>query len=188
MRSIISSARSIKKMALRRIHPGIYTSARARKGAIQVYDAKGQFLYGFIFPTHGGWFTFGIDHEDRIHVVTARTDSHFIYDDGTLFYAEENIDYERSQSLEKTYNMSDGANSSINSKSYSIGFFNTVTVWDKDKDKIEKIHLKDVPVWPFPVMVYWLFAAAGMVPVFIMVYKAFYLDFKDGWMGKGKRK
>nr|HPK07597.1 hypothetical protein [Aminivibrio sp.] len=77
-------------------------------GSIQVYDGSGGFEYGFRFPTGGGgWFSFGIDAENKIHVVTARTDSYFVFSDGELVYSEEDISNDRSDELQAEYDMSE---------------------------------------------------------------------------------
>lgn len=52
---------------------------------IQVYDAKGQFLYGKFIDSSGGAFRIRINEDDQLEVATARTDKLFLFKkDGTL--------------------------------------------------------------------------------------------------------
>lgn len=65
----------------------------SESSCIQVYNSNGVFQYGFSFPTGGaGWFAFGIDKNDQIHVVTARTDSHYTFKNGEAVGYEEITD------------------------------------------------------------------------------------------------
>ncbi|MCT4594562.1 MAG: hypothetical protein N4A57_09900 [Anaeromicrobium sp.] len=135
--------------------------------SIQVYDSLGNFQYGFSFPTGGGgWFAFGIK-EDKINIVTARTDSYFIFDKGELIYSEKEIGYNRCGELETEYHMTAENTFSTGSKTYDISSLNIVSVEDKSNGKVEKIHL-DVPVWPFSAWVFWRIAAIGMIMFFVL--------------------
>jgi len=145
-------------------------------GCIQVYDSTGIFQYGFSFPTGGGGnFDFGIE-QDKIHIVTARTESYFIFDKGKLVSSEKGIDYNRSKKLEKQYNMTQGTLYDISGKKYEISLFNTVRIEDKESGQVEKIHL-DVPIFPLHIVVYWVIGAAGMVMIFEL-HRKFFLSFK----------
>jgi hypothetical protein len=146
-------------------------------GSIQVYNKQGVFQYGFGFPTGGsGSFAFGID-DDKIHLVTAREDSYLVFDKGVLI-SEEIIDNDRSQELQKTYNMTNGFYCTCNNADYMISTFNTVTIEDKSGNLIEKFRLKKVPIWPFPIMIYWMMAAVGSIPFFALVFKTVVLTSK----------
>ncbi len=80
----------------------------AQGSYIQVFDKTGKFKYGFTFETGGsGWFAFGIDENNVLHIVTARTESHLQFSNGLLI-AGEKITYEQRKTLEEKYNMSDG--------------------------------------------------------------------------------
>ncbi|PAB55461.1 hypothetical protein [Anaeromicrobium sediminis] len=146
-------------------------------GSIQVYDSTGNFQYGFGFPTGGGgWFAFGIK-EDRIHIVTARTDSYFIFDKGELVYSEKEIDYKRSEELQAEYNMTYKKSFFKGNKTYKISSRNTVSIKDKLNGKVERIHLK-VPIWPFSFKIFHNIASASMGLIFILHHKFFLSLFK----------
>lgn len=150
-------------------HGNIYIG-EGQTGSIQVYDSLGNFQYGFSFPTGGGgWFVFGID-QDEIHIVTARTDSYFVYDNGELVYSEKDIDYDYSQELQEKYHMVETNSFEVNNRIYEITTKNTIRIQDKLNNKIEKIKLA-VPIWPLPVFVFWIIAAIGMGLIFILHHK-----------------
>jgi len=53
-----------------------------------------------------GWFAFGIE-KNKIHIVTARTDSYFVFDNGALVYSIDGVGYDRLQELQNQYKMTD---------------------------------------------------------------------------------
>lgn len=132
-----------------------------QSSCIQVFSNTGQFIYGFSFPTGGaGWFAFGIDNHDVIHIVTARTDSYFQYFNGERIYSE-SIDYSRQNQLEKAFNMSYGNSYESYNKEYSVSSRNQITIHDISSNNKEKIIL-DTPFWPLSTFTYWLIFAGGM--------------------------
>lgn len=151
---------------------GFIYIGEGESGSIQVYDGSGHFQYAIGFPTGGaGWFAFGLE-DDRLHVVTARTDSYFIFDNGKLVYTEEDISYERSVQLQEQYHMSDSNRFESGGMIYRISFLNTVTARDPSTGQIRRIHL-NAPVWPFPIFAFWMFAAAGMALLFVLHHGLF---------------
>ncbi len=147
-------------------------------GSIQMYDHTGLFQYGWSFPTGGGgWFVFGID-KDQIHVVTARTDSYFVFKDGELVYSEENISYEHSRDLQKRYNMSETNCFIMDNTIYRISFLNTVKIENNSAGYADTIQL-NAPAWPFPVFAFWMIAAVGMALLFMLHYKRFFSLFEQ---------
>lgn len=138
-------------------------------GSIQVYNSEGNFEYGFSFPTGGaGWFTFGIDN-DKIHVITARTDSYFIFENGDLISQTKEFN---SKELQYKYKMNRNNYFEKDDKIYTINFMSTVSIKDKANDKIEKINL-NTPFWPFSIVFFWLIGAMGMVIIFFTHRKLF---------------
>ena len=132
-----------------------------QSSCIQVFNNTGQFMYGFAFPTGGaGWFAFGIDDQDLIHIVTARTDSYFQYYNGERIYSE-SIDYSRRKQLEKSYDMSDGNSFKSCNKEYSVSSRDQITVHDISSNERVKIIL-NTPLWPLSIFTYWLFGAGGI--------------------------
>lgn len=141
-------------------------------GSIQVYDNIGNFQYGFSFPTGGsGWFEFGIE-QDKIHIVTARTESYFIFDRGELVYSEKGIKYDRSEKLQAQYNMKNDSSYIANNKIYKISSLNNVSINDKVSGKLENIYL-NAPIWPFPIAVFWGMGAAGIGLILVLHHKLF---------------
>jgi hypothetical protein len=141
-------------------------------GSIQVYDNQGNFKYGFSFPTGGaGWFAFGIE-QDRIHIVTARTDSYFIFYKGELVYSEKEIDYSYSQELQKKYHMTESKSFVTDDKVYRILRHDAISIKDSLSGKIENIHL-NVPIWPFSIDTFWGIGAFGMVLMFALHHEIF---------------
>jgi hypothetical protein len=139
-------------------------------GSIQVYDPSGRFKYGFSFPTGGsGWFAFGIE-QNKVHVITARTDSYFVFSDGELIYSE-SIGNDRSDQLQARYNMNEDSKFTANNKIYEISAFNTVTIRDLTTGLVEKVHI-NTPIWPFPVFVFWIIGFLGAV-ILLMVNNEF---------------
>ena len=141
-------------------------------GSIQVYDSQGNFQYGFSFPTGGaGWFDFGIE-QDKIHIVTARTDSYFIFDRGELVYCEEGINYNRSKNLQAKYNMAQSNSFDIGNKVYKISSFNTVLIQDNTIGNVEKIYL-NTPLWPLSFGLFWVIGVCGMGLIYVLHHKFF---------------
>lgn len=141
-------------------------------GSIQVYDSMGKFKYGFSFPTGGsGWFDFGIE-QNKIHIVTSRTNSYLIFDKGELINSEEDISNNRAQKLQMQFNMKADNIFAINNKVYEILPLNIVSIKDISTGKIEKIHL-NAPIWPFSSEVFWLIVATGMGLILILNRKLF---------------
>lgn len=141
-------------------------------GSIQVYDMSGNFQYGFNFPTGGsGWFTFGIE-QDKIHVLTTRTQSHFIFNNGELISSEKGIDYNQSEKLQKQYHMTTDNSYELNNRIYTISTTNTIDVKDKATGQIQQIHL-NVPIYPFPIYVFWIIGVMGMALLYIVQHKFF---------------
>lgn len=139
-------------------------------GSIQVYDSLGNFQYGFSFPTGGsGWFVFGIE-QDKIHIVTARTESYFIFDKGELAFSEKGINNDRLKELQTQYHMNKDNSYITSNKIYKVSSLNTVSIQDKLNGQVEIIHL-NVPIWPFPIFVFWWIAAAGMGLLFVLHHK-----------------
>ena len=131
----------------------------------------GNFQYGFSFPTGGsGWFVFGIE-QDKIHVVTARTESYFIFDKGELVSSDKGINNDRLKELQTQYHMNHDNSYITSNKIYKISSLNTVSINDRLKEQVEKIHL-NVPIWPFPTFVFWVISATGMGFIFILHHKA----------------
>lgn len=156
----------------------IYIGER-ESGSIQVYDSLGYFQYGFSFPTGGaGWFVFGID-QDRTHIVTARTNSYFIFDKGELVYSQKGINYDFRQELENRYNMTEASTFAISNKVYKISLFNTISIQDKLNGQIEKLYL-NTPIWPFPILVFWVIGAGGMGLIFALHHQ--FLLSMSKWM------
>lgn len=130
---------------------------------IQVFDENGKFSYGFSFDTGAGWFEFGIDKNNIIHIVTARTDSHFQYLNGNLLSVEK-IDYEQQCELQSAYDMSSSDSFTANFKEYQLTN-HKLKIYDETNNRDKTVSLS-VPVWPFPIFVYWLIGAAGMGLIF----------------------
>lgn len=138
----------------------------SESSCIQVYDPNGVFQYGFSFPTGGaGWFAFGIDENDQIHVVTARTDSHYTFKNGETVEYEEITDYDMQKALEAQYNMSESSTLRHGEKSYHITFLRTLEITDVKNNMVSKVNLHS-PVWPFPIFDFWIIAALGGVMIF----------------------
>lgn len=131
---------------------------------IQVFDESGNFAYGFSFDTGSGWFEFGIDKNNIIHIVTARTDSHLQYLNGNL-QSTEKIDYDRQNELDSMYNMTTGSSFTKNNKEYSVAQNHKLKIYDSLSNSIHTIPL-GVPIWPFPILVYWLIGAVGVGLIF----------------------
>lgn len=142
-------------------------------GSIQVYDNIGNFQYGIAIPTFKpGYFGFGIE-QDKIHIITARDSSHYIFDKGELVSYEKGIDDKRMKDLEKQYPPSNPANSYVtNNKIYKTLLFNTVSIDDKVNGTVEKIHLNS-PIWPFSTFVFWIMGATGMGLIYLLNRKFF---------------
>jgi hypothetical protein len=142
-------------------------------GSIQVYNSQGNFKYGFSFPTGGaGWFAFGIEH-DKIHIVTARTDSYFVFSNGELVYSEKEIDYNHSEELQKKYHMTENYSFATSNKTYRILQHDTVSIKDSLSGQVEKVHL-NVPFWPFSIDTFWGIGAFGMVLMFALHHEVFF--------------
>ena len=131
---------------------------------IQVFDSNGNFLYGFSFDTGKGWFDFGIDDNNIIHIVTSRNKGYFQYLNGELIHSEL-IDYERRFEIENTYNMSTRNSYKLNSTEYKITYFHNLKKYNSLSGITENVSIK-VPVWPLPIYVYWLISAVGMGLIF----------------------
>ena len=132
----------------------------AQSSSVQVFSNTGQFLYGFSFPTGGaGWFAFGIDDQDIIHIVTARTDSYFQYLNGERIYSE-SIDSSRQEQLEKAYKMSSGNSFDFQNKKYSVSSRNVINIHSLSSNDISEIKL-NTPFWPLSIFTYWLILACG---------------------------
>lgn len=143
-------------------------------GSIQVYDNQGNFRYGFSFPTGGaGWFAFGIE-QDKIHIVTARTDSYLVFFNGELVYSEKGIDYNYSQELQKKYRMTESYSFATSNKIYRILKHNTVSIKDSLSGQVENVHL-NVPIWPFSIDTFWGIGAFGMFLMFALHHEVFLL-------------
>jgi hypothetical protein len=139
---------------------------------IQVFSDSSIFLYGFYINTKG-YFSFGIDDEDNIHVIKGY-DYHQIFKDGTLI-SEEEIDKVKVEELRELYQMSDGSILSNwtkgpkytkDSRIYQLTFFKNVRITNINTNESNLINL-DIPKWPLPISIYWLIAAIGLVLVFI---------------------
>lgn len=153
--------------------------------SIQVYSPDGVFQYGFSFPTSTGWFIFGLDENDQIHVVTARTDSHYIFFAGELV-GEEHIDnYDVQAALETKYNMAEGSTFQMGTKNYRITTFRRIKITDTKDNTIIKLNLH-TPIWPFSVFSYWLIAALGGVMVFISIFRVIFPDNSPMALGVNK--
>lgn len=144
----------------------------ALTGNIQVYNNQGIFQYRFSFPTGGsGWFSFGI-YQNRIHIVTARTDSYFVFDRGELIASEKNISNSDFYELQKQFDMANGLSYSNGSKKYRISLQNKVIISDESVGQYAEIQL-NAPRWPLPPFVFWLIAAIGMCLMLLLHYKIF---------------
>jgi len=141
-------------------------------GSIQVYDSMGNFQYGIAIPTYKpGYFGFGIE-QDKIHIVTARDASYYIFDRGELVSSENEIDDNRMKKLEKQYPVNYVNSYVTNNKIYKILSFNTVSIDDKVNGEVEKIYL-DAPIWPFSTFVFWGIGATGMGLIYLLNRKFF---------------
>jgi hypothetical protein len=139
----------------------------------------GNFQYGIGIPTYKpGYFGFGIE-QDKIHIITARDSSYYIFDKGEFFSSEKGIDDKRMQQLEKHYPPINPTNSYVtNNKIYKILSFNTVSMDDKVNGTVEKIHL-NAPTWPFSTFVFWMMAVTGMGLIYLLNHKFFLSMSKD---------
>ena len=132
-----------------------------QSSCIQVFSNTGQFMYGFAFATGGaGYFAFGIDDEDIIHIVTARTESYFQYMNGKCIDSE-SIDYSRQEQLEEDYNMRRDNQYSSQDKKYFVSSRNQITIHDLSSKTEERVEL-DTPFWPLSIFTYWLINAVGI--------------------------
>jgi hypothetical protein len=55
---------------------------------IQVYDAKGNFIYGKFIDSAGGAFRIRINNDDQLEVATARNDKLYIFERGGTLVKE----------------------------------------------------------------------------------------------------
>jgi hypothetical protein len=129
-------------------------------GSIQAFSKTGQFIFGNTFPGGAGWFAFGIDNNDVIHIVTARTNSYFQYYNGKLIDSEL-INYSRQQQLIKEYDMQNNNQYLIKCKEYLMSSSNQITILDHSSNTEEKIIL-NTPSWPLSILTYWLIGAGGL--------------------------
>lgn len=145
---------------------GMIYIGESESSCIQVYDPNGKFQYGFYFPTGGsGWFTFGIDSDDHIHIVTARTDSHYIFKNGELVTKEELTDYDMQTALEAEYSMTNGSRFKQGVKSYHVIPFHWLEITDIKSGSVSSLDLQS-PLWPLPISDFWMIAAMGGAMVF----------------------
>ncbi len=132
----------------------------SQTSSIQTFDSSGRFLYGFTFPTGGaGWFAFGMDTDDAIHIVTARTDAYLKYKDGQQLLAE-TIDDLRQTELENAYHMGNASRFSRNGTEYRLLLFDRLEIRERNGGK--SVIILEAPYWPLPIWVFWLIAAIGM--------------------------
>lgn len=137
-----------------------------QSACIQVYNQSGVFQYGFYFSTGGaGWFALGIDSDDKIHVVTARNSSHYIFKKGELVGEEKNIDYDMQIILECLYDMTDGSMFQNGEKSYRATANGWVKVTDLVNGSVSDLNLH-TPKWPLSVSNYWFIAGIGALMLF----------------------
>lgn len=130
------------------------------RNTIQVFSESGEFLYGFTIQGGGGGvFSFGIDNEDNIHVVTARGDNYDIIKDGLLI-SEEEIDEKRKQELIEQYSMDGGKVYVTKTHKYIVTFARNIKVYNLFNRDSRRIDLK-IPFWPPSVAVFWLTAVIG---------------------------
>jgi hypothetical protein len=135
--------------------------------SIQVYDNMGVFLYRFSFPAGGGMFSFYVDYDDFVHVVTARNSRVFSFYGGHLVgergsYAEELQEFGRRR--QRDY-------SDIYGNKYAISF-RSVRMYDEYGNFLRRIS-PNAPIWPFPIFVMWLIALVGFIILIIMNWKWF---------------
>ena len=141
----------------------------SESSCIQVYDPNGVFQYGFYFPTGGsGWFAFGIDENDQVHIVTARTKTHYIFKNGEVVGEEEIADYDMRSALEAQYNMIEGSTLQQGTTIYHVTFFRFLEITDAENNLISKVNLHS-PIWPLPIFNFWIIAALGGAMLFVSI-------------------
>lgn len=133
---------------------------------IQVFNDKGEFLYGFSFPTRQGMFAFYLDDNNHVKVVTARGDYLYTFDNGELLAfenCEDDAAFSEYQRLARQHEYFDSAG-----RRYDTTNRYAVMVFDTETDQLIRVVVPQAPKWPWPVMLYWLIAALG-AGVFVLI-------------------
>lgn len=130
-------------------------------GYIQVFNSNGVFLYGFSFDTGGsGWFAFGVDANNVVQIVTARTNSYLQYYKGSLVNTQK-IDSKQSSILESAYSMSTGNTSAANNRKYRFIQLHTIEIFDQNNNLTKTVSL-NVPIFPLSMFSYILIVIIGI--------------------------
>ena len=132
--------------------------------SIDVYDNKGSFLYRFSFPS--GYFVFHIDHEDIVHVATARVNKIFSFKDGDLLSERKYINSQEKSDIINEFNRQRKRKYiDSNGNKYVISVI-TIKVYDQQGTLIRRVWA-NAPIWPFPIVMFWCIAAFGLFIAFI---------------------
>jgi len=137
--------------------------------SIQVYNNKGNFLYGFSFPTNGAFnFTFYIDDADYIHIAIA---SDYMY----TFYNGELISGPKDTADEASHRLNEYSEQSQNAKEfqdregniYKITNGKRVKMYDGATGEYIRTIIPNAPIWPFSIIAFWCIFAVGMILLFL---------------------
>lgn len=129
-------------------------------GYIQVFNNDGTFQYGFSFTTGRGRFAFGVDDQNIVHIVTARTKDYLEYYNGEPLCVQ-GIDGDLAQGIENSYHMSSGTTFVNDNLQYKTTLFHKVRIYDPSGNLIKTISLK-VPIFPLSMSCYSLIGTFGM--------------------------
>ncbi len=129
--------------------------------SIQVYNSEREFLYRISVPSNVFW---RLEEQDLIHLIYRRKgEYHSVYMQQQSIISEENIVEEEFWNLLDAFKEEDKTNYSDQEGYQYIVKGRSVNKLDQTGDLVQKIRPPMAPIFPLPVIFYWLLEGAGIL-------------------------